>query len=27
VDALRITVSVVDPAGQLLSLDGYRTAY
>lgn len=27
VDALRITVSVVDPAGQLLSLDGYRAAY
>ena len=26
-DALRITVTVRDPSGQLLSLDGYRTAY
>lgn len=26
-DALRITVTVRDPAGQLLSLDGYRAAY
>ena len=27
VDALRITVTVTDPSGQPLVLDGYRTAY